>query len=105
LLGGTQFEWLEWIGLVATVTGLIMIVRAGLPTSLITYSCAVTLLLATNSSLGLKPRCLCWLFPALIGAAAVLRERRSRFLLAGFIGLLPILLIAYTVIGNSLAQP
>ncbi len=97
--------WLEWGGCMAALVGLGAVISARMPGSVVAYCVGVTVLLATNPTLGFKPRFLCWLFPEII-ALSSLMTRRGRFVcLAIFVGLLPIAFIAYTSLGNSLAQP
>ncbi len=97
--------WLEWVGCIAAVVGLGAIIVARIPGSVVAYCVGVTLLLATNPTLGFKPRFLCWLFPELIALCFLLRRRARMVCLIMFVGLLSIAFIAYTSLGNSLAQP
>lgn len=104
--GGYQGKaWLEWIGVVAVAGAVVALVRARLPAALTAYVVAVLLMLFVSNSLGFKPRLLTWAFPALVAVAATVRGRPRAALALGFAGLLPLVLLAYTLLGNTMVQP
>ncbi len=97
--------WLEWIGIIVVVGAVIALWRARLPGFVNTYCASVFVLLFVSNQLGFKPRLLTWAFPALIAVTQVLRRRSWQTLALGFAVLLPIVLIAYTTIENTMIQP
>ncbi|MGH9030206.1 MAG: hypothetical protein ACRDV4_11415, partial [Acidimicrobiales bacterium] len=76
-----------------------------LPAFVNVYCASVFVLLFVSNQLGFKPRLLSWAFPALIAVAVTVRERARQTLVLAFAALLPVVLIAYTTIGNTLVQP
>ncbi|MDE3085162.1 MAG: hypothetical protein KGJ77_00220 [Acidobacteriota bacterium] len=46
-----------------------------------------------------------WGFPALVALSAVLKRRGRLDVVIGFAALMPVVLVAYTTIGNTMLQP
>jgi len=104
--GGYQGKaWMEWIGIAAVVGAVYSLWRAKLPGYLNAYCGGVFFMLFVSNSLGFKPRLLAWAFPTLIAVAIVLRNRTWQALAVLFAGLVPIVFLAYTTIGNVMIQP
>jgi Gpi18-like mannosyltransferase len=97
--------YLEWIAVICVLGLLAAVWRAKLPVYLSLYSVAVLLLLFGTNSLGFKPRFLVWAFPLVIAASKSLtRPWRYAVIGASALAIAP-LFIAYTTMGNSVAQP
>ncbi|HUY22565.1 MAG TPA: hypothetical protein VMV22_09505 [Acidimicrobiales bacterium] len=104
--GGFQGKgWMEWVGLVAVVASIVVLVRAKPPLLLTGYCIATFALMFVSNSLGFKPRFLAWAFPALIAVAAVTRRRGWQPIAISFAFMLPIVFLAYASLGNLLIQP
>lgn len=97
--------WLEWAGLAGVAAGWYAAWRSGLRLCLTAYCAGVTVLLLAGNSLGFKPRLLCWLFPLLVPVAARTSDRTFLALAIVFAYLLPVVFLAYTLLGNSMVQP
>ena len=104
-LGYQGPAWLEWMGVAAVVAVVLALWRAKLPGCINAYCIGVLVLLFASDSLGFKPRLLTWAFPAFIAVAAVLKQRTWLATAIAFACLLPIVFLAYTLLGNSMAQP
>ena len=103
--GGNQGRaWEEWIGLVAVGLAVIALSLAKLPGYLNVYTASVFLILF-ESNQGFRVRLLTWAFPALIAAGKVLTPRSRLALIVLFAGLLPMVFVAYTTLGNTMIQP
>jgi hypothetical protein len=98
-------SWLEWVGLTAVVAAVVALWRARLPGLVNAYCLGVGVLLLVSNSLGFKPRLLTWAFPALIAVAAIVRPRTWLAIAIGFACLIPLVFLAYTILGNTMAQP
>jgi hypothetical protein len=96
--------WLEWAGVVAVALGALCMFKAKLPGYVTAYCVVVVAELALTDE-GLKPRLLTWAFPALIAVAAALKPRARNALVLLCMGLLPIVFLAYSTIGNTMVQP
>lgn len=97
--------WLNWAGLIAVIGAIVAMVVARLPAILSVYTSVVLLQLTVTNVLGFRPRNLTWAFPALISVAAVSRRRGAKPLALGFAVLLPVVFLAYTMIGNTMGAP
>jgi hypothetical protein len=103
--GGYQGPaWLEWVAVVAVLLAGWAMYKARLPGFITAYVVA-TILLLFLSNQGLKPRLLTWAFPALIAVAAVLKPRSRNTLALAFMGLMPMLFLAFTTLGSQMVQP
>jgi hypothetical protein len=103
--GGYQGpSWLEWIAIVAVLLAGLAMYKARLPGFITAYVVATVLLLFFSNQ-GLKPRLLTWAFPALIAVAAVLKPRSRNTLALAFMGLMPLLFLAFTTLGSQMVQP
>ena len=103
--GGYQGPaWLEWVAVVAVLLAGWAMYKARLPGFITAYVVA-TILLLFLSNQGLKPRLLTWAFPALIAVAAALKPRSRNTLALAFMGLMPILFLAFTTLGSHMVQP
>ncbi len=96
--------WLEWISLVAVIGAAVALSNAELPGFVTTYTVAALLELALTNQ-GLKVRLLTWAFPALIAVAATAKARTKNALVLLFMGLVPIVFLAYATLGNTMSQP
>lgn len=97
--------WLEWIGVVAVAAACVALWRARLPGVVTGYCLAVFVLLVVSNQLGFKPRLLTWAFPALVAVASVAGRRWWLVAAIGFAALLPLVFLAYTLLGNTVVQP
>lgn len=97
--------WLDWTGLVFVAAGGFALWRAKLPACVRAYCLGVVLVLFASNNLGFKPRLLTWTFPALVAVAKVVRPRTWTAVVVAFASLLPLVFLAYTMLGNSMAQP
>jgi hypothetical protein len=103
--GGYQGPaWLEWVAVVAVLLAGWAMYKARLPGFVTAYVVASVLILFVTNQ-GLKPRLLTWAFPALIAVAAVLKPRSRNTLALGFMGLMPLLFLAFTTLGSQMVQP
>ena len=103
--GGYQGPaWLEWVAVVAVLLAGWAMYKARLPGFITAYVCASILILFFSNQ-GLKPRLLTWAFPALIAVAAVLKQRSRNTVALGFMGLMPLLFLAFTTLGSHMVQP
>ena len=106
LTGGYQGKgWMEWLGVVAVVAAIAIMVRAKLTLPISLYCVATFALMFASNSLGFKPRFLTWSFPALIAVAAATRRRGWQPIAVTFTFLLPLVFIAYASFGNYMIQP
>jgi hypothetical protein len=106
LNGGFQGKgWMEWIGLVVVVLAIGFMYKAKLRSPAPVYCLGVFLLCLFSNELGFKPRFLTWAFPALIGLAIATRRRGWQPVAMLFGGLLPLVLLLYTMNGNYIVQP
>jgi hypothetical protein len=69
------------------------------------YCIGVFVLSFVSNQLGFKPRMLVWAFPALIAIAALSRRKGWQVIALTFAGLLPIVFLLYSTIGNYIIQP
>ena len=97
--------WLEWIGVVVVLAAAYALWRARLPSFVNLYCAGLLVLLVVSNQLGFKPRLVAWGFPALVALAVVLKRRGGLVVVIGFAVLMPIVLVAYTTIGNTMLQP
>jgi hypothetical protein len=98
--------WLSLLGAVAVVGMALCVWRAHLPATLWVYFAGVLLLLACSTTLGFKPRLLAW--PALVGLIGVAMCLRpvARWALAVASAVLMVaVFVAYSTVGNVMAQP
>jgi len=103
--GGYQGPaWLEWVAIVAVLLAGWAMYKARLPGFINAYVVATVLFLFFSNQ-GLKPRLLTWAFPALIAVAAVLKPRSRNTLALTFMGLMPLLFLAFTTLGSRMVQP
>jgi hypothetical protein len=103
--GGYQGPaWLEWVAVLAVLLAGWAMYKARLPGFLTAYVVATVLILFVSNQ-GLKPRLLTWAFPALIAVAAVLKPRSRNTLALTFMGLMPVLFLAFTTLGSRMVQP
>jgi hypothetical protein len=104
--GGYQGKgWMEWVGLVAVVALVVVLVRARPPLLITVYCLAAFALMFVSNSLGFKPRFLTWTFPALIALAALTRRRGWQPIAIAFAVMLPIVFQVYASLGNYIIQP
>ncbi len=97
--------WMAAAGLVVLVYLVVNSFRSDFPLSVKLYCAAVAVMVLINPALGPKPRFLFWLFPAILLFPRDLKPRLFNSVLIVMAWLLPLLLIAYTTIGNTVAQP
>ena len=92
-------------GLVVLAYLIVSSLRSDFPMSVKLYCASVAVMVLINPALGPKPRFLFWLFPAVLLLPRDLKPRLFNSVLIVMAWLLPMLLIAYTTIGNTVAQP
>lgn len=92
-------------GLLAVIVLLALVVLSGMELSIKLYCFSVALMVLVNPALGPKPRFILWMFPALFLLPAILGPRWARIAAMFSVALVPVLFIAYTTIGNTVAQP
>lgn len=80
-------------------------VKSPLAISLKAYCVAVALMVLVNSVLGPKPRFLYWMFPAVLAIPSEIPKKWLPPLLVVMAWTVPLLFIAYTTLGNTVAQP
>ncbi|NNN18928.1 MAG: hypothetical protein HKL84_03645 [Acidimicrobiaceae bacterium] len=97
--------WIAFIGLVVLVYLVVTVIRSEFPLSVKLYCVAVAVMVLINPALGPKPRFLFWLFPSIFLLPRNLRPKVLNPVVIFMALLLPLVLIAYTTIGNSVAQP
>lgn len=97
--------WVALIGLMVMIYLLTITTVSVLPVSIKLYCTAVALMLVFNPALGPKPRFLFWLFPAVSLLGVKLKPRSLQVVLLVSAWLTPLVFIAYTTIGNTVAQP
>lgn len=102
---GWGIYWMAAVGLVVLVYLVVNSFRSDFPVSVKLYCAAVAVMVLINPALGPKPRFLFWLFPAILLLPRDLKPRLFNSVLIAMAWLLPLLLIAYTTIGNTVAQP
>lgn len=102
---GWGMFWLAALGLVVLVYLLTIALKSSFPLSVKVYCGAIALMILINPALGPKPRFLLWMFPALLLLPRNLKPKTFQAVLILMAWLLPVLLIAYTTIGNTIAQP
>lgn len=97
--------WIALAGLVVVFLLVILSLSSNLPVSVKAYIVATVLMMLINPALGPKPRFIFWLFPALFLIPVKLRKDWFGLVVVLCAWLLPLLFIAYTALGNSVAQP
>jgi hypothetical protein len=97
--------WLAASGLLVLVYLIATMIRSEFPVSIKVYCGVVALTVLINPALGPKPRFLFWLFPCLMLLPINLKPKVFNSVVIVMAWLLPLLLIAYTTIGNTVAQP
>ena len=97
--------WMAASGLVVLAYLIVSSLRSDFPMSVKLYCASVAVMVLINPALGPKPRFLFWLFPAVLLLPRDLKPRLFNSVLIVMAWLLPMLLIAYTTIGNTVAQP
>ncbi len=102
---GWGMYWLAALGLMILVYLVVTAVRSELPVSAKVYCVAVALMALANPAIGPKPRFLFWMFPSLMLLPVNLKPKVFSTVVTVMAMLLPLLLIAYTTIGNTVAQP
>lgn len=106
LAGGFQGKgWMQWIGVVAVALACGALYRSRLRSPVLPYCAAVFLMSFVSNEQGFKPRALAWAFPALIAVAVVTRRRYWQPVALLFAGLLPMVVLLYTLYGNYVVQP
>lgn len=106
LSGGYQGKgWMEWIGVVVVAIAIAAIAKARLAWPASAYCLGVFVLAFVSNSLGFKPRFVAWAFPALIALAALTRRRGWQGVALLFAGVMPFVLLLYTMNGNYIVQP
>lgn len=93
------------VGLVVMFTLVWLAVRSSLPISLKAYCIAVSLMVIANPALGPKPRFLYWMIPVILILPLEVPKRWLPPLLVVMGWTVPLLFIAYTTLGNTVAQP
>ena len=102
---GWGMYWLAALGLLVLVYLIVTVIRSEIPVSAKVYCVAVALMVLANPALGPKPRFLFWMFPSLMLLPVNLKPKVFSSVVTVMALLLPLLLIAYTTIGNTVAQP
>ncbi len=97
--------WLAASGLLVLIYLITTMIYSEFPVSIKVYCGVVALMVLINPALGPKPRFLFWLFPCLMLLPINLKPRAFNSVVIVMAWLLPLLLIAYTTIGNTVAQP
>jgi hypothetical protein len=87
------------------IGAVVALVRAKPPGLITAYCTGVLVILFVSDTSGFRPRLLTWAFPALIAVAAATRRRSWLVIAIAFAGLLPIVFIVYTTLGNTIASP
>ncbi len=102
---GWGVYWMAALGLLVLVYLIVTVIRSSFPVSVKIYCVAIAAMVLINPALGPKPRFLFWIFPAILLLRSDLESRVFNLVVIAMAWLLPILLIAYTTIGNTVAQP
>ncbi len=102
---GWGMYWLAALGLVVLAYLIVTAIRSEIPVSAKVYCVAIAFMVLLNPALGPKPRFLFWMFPSLMLLPVNLKPRVFGSVVIVMALLLPLLLIAYTTIGNTVAQP
>lgn len=102
---GWGMYWLAALGLMVLVYLIVTVIRSEIPLATKVYCVAVALMVLANPALGPKPRFLFWMFPSLMLLPVNLKSRAFSSVVIVMAFLLPLLLIAYTTMGNTVAQP
>ncbi|TAN22212.1 MAG: DUF2029 domain-containing protein [Actinomycetota bacterium] len=97
--------WIAAFGLFILAYLVVSMMVSGFPLGAKVYCLAVAVMLLINPALGPKPRFLFWLFPSLLLLPRNLSPKILNPLLIFMALLLPVVAIAYTTIGNTVAQP
>ena len=102
---GWGVYWIAMAGLIVLAYLIVSVILSNFPVGVKVYCAAVGVMLLINPALGPKPRFLFWLFPSLFLLPRNLSPKVLSLLLMFMAFLLPVVAIAYTTIGNVVAQP
>lgn len=97
--------WVAMAGLLLTIVLLWVCIRSPIPLSVKAYCLSIMVMILINPALGPKPRFLFWMFPALLCFPLRFKKAWLMAVVTLFAWVLPLLFIAYTTLGNVVAQP
>ncbi len=97
--------WLAMAGLLFMIVLLWVSIKSSIPLSIKAYCFSIAVMTLINPALGPKPRFLLWMFPALLCFPLRFKKSWLMVVVVSLAWMLPLLFIAYTTLGNVVAQP
>lgn len=97
--------WMAMAGLLFSIVLLWICVKSPIPLSIKAYCISIMVMILINPALGPKPRFLFWMFPALLCFPLRFKKDWLMAMIVLLAWVLPLLFLAYTTLGNVVAQP